>query len=117
MANVYNVVLEAQQKASGAIKEGAKCKEVDEVARSIIASSGYGENFVHSTGHGVGLKIHERPVLSPKGEEVLKRGNVVTVEPGIYIPGKFGVRIENTLIVRQDFGENLQKSSKELIIL
>lgn len=117
MAKVYDIVLKAQLMASDEVKAGAKCKEIDAVAREYIKSNGYGENFSHSLGHGVGLKIHEQPNLSPKSEAVLEAGNIVTVEPGIYIPGKFGVRIENTMIVRKDFGENLQKSSKELIIL
>ena len=117
MAKVYDVVLKAQLMASDKVKAGASCKELDAVARRIIEENGYGKYFSHSLGHGVGLKIHEQPNLSPKSELILQEGNVVTVEPGIYIPGEFGVRIENTMIVREDMGENLQKSSKELIIL
>ncbi|MBQ2897093.1 MAG: aminopeptidase P family protein [Clostridia bacterium] len=117
MANVYDVVLKAHQKAVGAINPGAICKEIDKIARDYIKQNGYGEYFVHSLGHGVGLKIHENPVLSPKSQEVLKEGNVVTVEPGIYMPDKFGVRIENTVLVTQKSAQSLQKSSKELIIL
>ena len=117
MQKVYDTVLNAQEKASANIKAGVSCRELDELARNIIKENGYGEYFSHSLGHGVGLKIHEQPNLSPKSETVLESGNIVTVEPGIYIPGKFGVRIENTMIVRENFGENLQKSSKELIIL
>ncbi len=117
MAKVYDTVLNAQTMASDAVKAGVNCKDIDKVARDFISSNGYGEYFSHSLGHGVGLKIHEQPNLSSKSEGILEIGNIVTVEPGIYIPGKFGVRIENTMIVREDFGENLQKSSKELIIL
>lgn len=117
MAKVYDIVLKAQEKASGMVKLGVKCKEVDAAARDFIKEKGYGEKFAHGLGHGVGLKIHERPVFGPSSEEILEKGHIVTVEPGIYLTGKFGVRIENTLIVREDFGENLQKSSKELIIL
>jgi len=117
MAKVYDIVLNAQKKASDAVKAGEMCKSVDMVAREFIKENGYGQYFAHSLGHGVGLEIHESPNLSPKSEGVLEEGNIVTVEPGIYIPGKFGVRIENTMIVRENFGENLQKSSKELIIL
>lgn len=117
MAKVYDVVLNAQEKASDAVKAGEMCKSVDAIARDYIKENGYGQYFAHSLGHGVGLKIHESPNLSPRSEAVLEEGNIVTVEPGIYIPGKFGVRIENTMIVRKNFGENLQKSSKELIIL
>lgn len=117
MAKVYNVVLKAQLEASSKVKAGTNCRELDAVARNIIKEAGFGEYFSHSLGHGVGLKIHEMPNLSPKSEAILEEGNIVTVEPGIYIPGKFGVRIENTMIARKDFGENLQKSSKDLIIL
>lgn len=117
MAKVYDVVLKAHLAASEKVKAGASCKDLDAIARNIIKENGYGEYFSHSLGHGVGLKIHEQPNLSPKSEAILKVGNVVTVEPGIYIPGKFGVRIENTMIVNEFCGENLQKSSKDLIIL
>lgn len=117
MANVYDVVLKAQEKSQNAIKAGISCKEIDEIARDYIKENGYGEYFVHSLGHGVGLKIHEQPNLSPKSEKVLEVNNVVTVEPGIYIPDKFGVRIENTVIVTRTKAISLQKSSKELTIL
>ena len=117
MAKVYDIVLAAQKKASEMVKAGVICKNIDKAARELIKENGYGENFAHGLGHGVGLKIHESPVLNTRSDEILEAGNIVTVEPGIYLPGKFGVRIENTLIVREDFGENLQKSSKELIIL
>ena len=117
MSKVYDAVLKAQLAASGKVKSGASCKELDAIARNIIDQAGYGKYFTHSLGHGVGLKIHEQPNLSPKSEKILQVGNVVTVEPGIYIPGKFGVRIENTMIVKEKSGENLQKSSKDLIIL
>ena len=117
MANVYDVVLKAQEKSQNAIKAGMSCKEIDEIARDYIKENGYGEYFVHSLGHGVGLKIHEQPNLSPKSEKVLEVNNVVTVEPGIYIPDKFGVRIENTVIVTRTKAISLQKSSKELTIL
>ena len=117
MANVYDVVLKAQEKSQNAIKAGMSCKEIDEIARVYIKENGYGEYFVHSLGHGVGLKIHEQPNLSPKSEKVLEVNNVVTVEPGIYIPDKFGVRIENTVIVTRTKAISLQKSSKELTIL
>ncbi len=117
MAEVYNTILKAQLEGQRAVVRGASLKEVDFVSRGIIKDAGYGEYFVHSLGHGVGLKIHEQPVLSPKATGMLENGNVVTVEPGIYLPGKFGVRIENTVIVNGKTPESLQKSQKELIIL
>lgn len=117
MAKVYDVVLNAHENALKNVKEGMMCKDVDKIARDYIETNGYGKYFVHSLGHGVGLKVHEKPVLSPKSEEILKKGNVVTIEPGIYIPDKFGVRIENTVLVTGTNAQSLQKSSKELIIL
>ena len=82
-----------------------------------IKENGYGQYFAHSLGHGVGLKIHESPNLSPKSEGVLEAGNIVTVEPGIYIPGKFGVRIEDMLYIDRIGTVNLTNYSKKLIIL
>lgn len=117
MKNVYETVKVAQIDAQNSIKCGVYAKDVDKIARDYIKSKGYGEYFVHSTGHGVGLKIHEKPNLSPRSDVLLKENHIVTVEPGIYIPGKFGVRIENTVVVRTDFAECLQKFQKELIIL
>lgn len=117
MKNVYDAVYFAQQNAQNYIKSGVKASDVDLVARDYIKNKGYGEYFVHSTGHGVGLKIHEKPNVSSKSELTLEKNNIVTVEPGIYIPGKFGVRIENTVIVQEKCSESLQKFQKELIIL
>lgn len=115
--NVYETVLKAQLCALELIKSGVKCAEVDKAARETIAEAGYGEYFRHSTGHGVGVEIHEKPNLSPKATDSLQLGNVVTVEPGIYIPGEFGVRIEDMAFVTENGYENLTKASKELIIL
>jgi Xaa-Pro aminopeptidase len=117
MRMVYETVLNAQKAATDKVKEGEDSFNCDKAARDIIAQKGYGEYFVHSTGHGVGLKIHEFPNLSPKSNNILKRGQVVTVEPGIYIPNKFGVRIENTLVVLENSNESLQKMDKNLIII
>jgi Xaa-Pro aminopeptidase len=96
---VYDVVLGAQQQAIEAVRPGTPVREVDRVARDYIAARGYGDYFTHGTGHGVGLDIHEPPRLSPLGEEILQESMVVTVEPGIYIPGWGGVRIEDMVEV------------------
>lgn len=114
---VYNTVLEAQLRALATLKEGVKCSAADAAARNYINENGYGDCFRHSTGHGVGLEIHEKPNLSPKSEQVLRAGNIVTVEPGIYIPGKFGVRIEDLAIITKFSCENLTKNAKNLAIL
>ncbi len=111
---VYNTVLEAQLKALEILREGVKCSDADAAARIYINEKGYGEYFRHSTGHGVGLEIHEKPNLSPKSEQILQTGNIVTVEPGIYIPGKFGVRIEDLAIITKFGCENLTKITKKL---
>ena len=117
MKEIYETVLKAQIAATEFIKTGVKCADCDKVARDIITDAGYGKYFCHSLGHGVGLKIHEMPNLSPKSELVLQEGNVVNVEPGIYIEGKCGVRIENTVVVTSDGCIELQNFGKNLIIL
>ena len=111
---VYNTVLEAQLRAISVLKEGIKGSEADAAARNYINEQGYGEYFRHSTGHGVGLEIHEKPNLSPRNNKLLKCGNIVTIEPGIYIPGKFGVRIEDMAIITKNGCENLTKIPKKL---
>lgn len=114
---VYETVLKAQLKAIEKIKAGEICNEVDKVARDIIASKGYASNFGHGLGHGVGVEIHEAPSLNPSSEYVLEAGNIVTVEPGIYIPGEFGVRIEDMGEVTENGFNNFTRSEKKLIIL
>ena len=104
---LYEVVKVAQEKAFQAIKPNVKCKDVDGVARKSIADAGYGGYFVHSLGHGVGLEVHEPPVLSPAGKDKLKVGNVVTNEPGIYLVGYGGFRIEDTVLVKPRRAEKL----------
>ncbi len=116
-AEVYETVLEAQLKAIEKIKAGEICNEVDKVARDIIASKGYGQNFGHGLGHGVGVEIHEAPSLNPSSKYVLEAGNIVTVEPGIYLPGEFGVRIEDMGAVTITGFENFTLSEKKLIVL
>ncbi len=113
---VYDTVLNAQKAALEIIREGIPLKDTDAAARSVIESGGYGEFFRHSTGHGVGVEIHEQPNLSPKAEGRLKKGNVVTVEPGIYLPGEFGVRIEDMVYVTENGCLNLTGTEKNLII-
>ena len=117
MKKVYNAVLHAQQNCLDNIKAGVSCKDGDEFSRSVIRESGYGQYFTHSTGHGVGVEIHEFPNLSPASDSVLQVGNVVTVEPGIYIPEKFGVRIEDMVLITENGCRNLTNAPKELIIL
>ncbi len=99
MQQVYEVVLKAQQAAIQAIRPGVRCCEVDAVARNLIAEAGFGRYFGHGLGHGIGLDIHESARMSPSSEQVFEAGMVTTVEPGIYLPGKFGVRIEDDVLV------------------
>lgn len=114
---IYNIVLKAQKTSLEALKKGVPCSEADKAARDIIKNAGYGDYFGHGTGHGVGIEIHELPNLSPRSEAKLEIGNIVTVEPGIYIPDKFGVRIEDMALITEDGFENLTNTRKELIIL
>jgi Xaa-Pro aminopeptidase len=96
---VHEIVRAAQVAALAEITAGNECKGVDGVARALIAGEGYGEQFGHGLGHGVGLEVHEGPTLSPRGKGILQVGNIVTVEPGIYLPGEFGVRVEELVAV------------------
>lgn len=114
---IYEIVLSAQKAALDILKKGVSCKEADKAARDIITNAGYGDYFGHGTGHGVGIEIHESPNLSPRSEAKLEVGNIVTVEPGIYIPNKFGVRIEDMALITEEGYENLTNTPKELIIL
>ena len=118
MIEVYETVLSAQSSVADTVRSGVLCSEVDAAARQVIEKAGFGNYFCHSTGHGVGLQIHEMPNLSPRAVETrLRAGQVVTNEPGIYIPEKFGVRIEDMLYVRKNGCKNLTKAPKHLIIL
>lgn len=112
LERVYRVVLRAQEQAIGAIRPGVACRQVDEIARSVIADAGYGRYFGHSLGHGLGLQVHEAPRLGPKRDEPLRPGMVVTVEPGIYLPGHFGVRIEDDVLVTRHGCEVLTQVPK-----
>lgn len=115
--SIYDIVYKAQMTALSRVKPGVKAYDIDSTARSIIARAGYGDYFKHSTGHGVGLDIHEQPFVSAKGETILSEGMVITVEPGIYLPGKFGVRIEDMVLVTKDGFENFATLPKELMII
>ena len=114
---VYEVVLDAQQRALGAVRAGACGRELDAIARETIALAGHGEHFGHSLGHGVGIEVHELPTLSSRSEDVLEVGNVVTVEPGIYLGGEFGVRIEDLVVVEDGPPRVLTTFPKELTVV
>ncbi len=117
LKNIYSIVLEAQKRALDALKPGMTGIEADAVARDYIKEHGYGEAFGHSTGHGIGLEVHEGPALSFRSDMKLEPGMAVTVEPGIYVPGLGGVRIEDDAIITEDGREVITSSPKELIIL
>lgn len=114
---IYSIVLEAQLKALELVKPGEICKDIDAAARNIIAENGYADYFGHGLGHGVGLQVHELPVLNPLGDIRLQENMVITDEPGIYIPDFGGVRIEDLIVVKQNGPVILSRSSKELIEL
>lgn len=111
---VYEVVREAQAAALEAIRAGVKGEEVDSAARKLIDEAGHGEHFGHALGHGVGLEVHEGPRLAQRSDDLLAPGEVVTVEPGVYLPGKLGVRIEDLVVVTEDGLRNLSSLPKEL---
>ena len=114
---IYNLVLKAQKSAIDVLMPALPCAAADKAARDIIDSGGYGKNFGHSLGHSVGIEIHESPNLSPKSKDILSAGNVVTVEPGIYIENFGGVRIEDLVVITETGTENLTRSPKELLEL
>ncbi|MEZ2346518.1 M24 family metallopeptidase [Terriglobus sp. RCC_193] len=104
---VFEAVMAAQQAAVNAVRAGVTCGEVDRAARSVLEGAGYGKYFTHSTGHGIGLEIHEVPRVGKDSKDVLKAGTVITIEPGVYLPGRFGVRIEDSVLVTEDGAEVL----------
>lgn len=111
---VYGVVLKAQLKAIAAVRPGIEAAKVDRVARRVIEEAGYGAYFPHGLGHGLGLEIHEEPRLNPSSRAILEAGMVITIEPGIYLPGRFGVRIEDDVLVTKDGHEVLSALPKDL---
>lgn len=117
MEYVYETVLKAQTTAAAELISGISARDYDGIARKIIEDAGYGSFFGHSTGHGVGIEIHEKPYAGRGSKDMLKAGNVVSCEPGIYLPGRFGVRIEDTLLVTETGALNLCSLPKDLIIL
>ena len=114
---VYALVKDAHDMALESIKAGVSCREIDHIARNYLEEHGFGDFFPHATGHGVGLDVHEAPRLSPKSDDILDSGMIVTVEPGIYIPDTWGIRIEDMVLVREDGCEILSKMAKDLTIL
>ena len=114
LAAIYDLVLRAQQAALDAVRPGPTGREVDAVARDLIAAEGHGEHFGHGLGHGVGLEVHESPRLARSGTDPLAAGNVVTVEPGVYVPGRGGVRIEDLVVVTDAGRDVLSSSPKDL---
>ncbi|GFP27799.1 Xaa-Pro aminopeptidase [Candidatus Hakubella thermalkaliphila] len=117
LMEIYNIVLEAQLRALEEVRPGQECRKVDRVARAVIEEKGYGSSFGHGVGHGVGLEIHEAPRLSPTSNGLLEEGMVITIEPGIYLPGFGGVRIEDLVYVKKDGGEIISQTPKELYVL
>ena len=117
MKRLYNIVKEAQIRAIKAVKAGVKACEIDKVARDYIESKGYGKYFTHSTGHGVGIEVHDPISVSRFSDTILEENMVITVEPGIYIPGVGGIRIEDDVLVKNDGFEVLTKASKKLMMI
>ncbi len=114
---VYDIVLDAQQQAIAQAHAGISTKVLDAAARSVIEAAGYGEFFTHSLGHGIGLQTHEWPRVSYQVDEVLPEGTAITIEPGVYLPGQFGVRIEDIVVLRAGGCDDLTASPKELLVL
>lgn len=114
---VYETVRRAQERALETARAGLTTRELDGAARAVIAEAGYGEAFGHGLGHGIGLQTHEWPRVSYHTDDVLPAGAVVTIEPGIYLPGRFGVRIEDVIVLGEGGAENLTRSTKELVVL
>ena len=117
MKKIYDIVLRSQLAGLEAVKAGVQCFDVDKICRDIIADAGYGEYYIHGTGHGVGKEVHEKPFINTRTDETFKEYQAITIEPGIYLPEKFGVRIEDLAIVTSFGIINCTQSEKELIIL
>ncbi|MGI0102114.1 MAG: M24 family metallopeptidase [Nitrosotalea sp.] len=113
---VYGIVKSSQEAGLRVMRPGVSCKSVDDTCRKVIVKKGYGKYFIHSTGHGIGLEVHELPNIGPSSKAVLAKNMAVTVEPGIYLPGKFGVRIEDSVIVGTK-PDVMHKFTKELVVV
>ena len=114
---VYAIVKEAQKRGCGIAKAGVPCKDVDTATREYIHEMGYGDHYTHGTGHGLGLEIHTSPRFSPTSKDILAENNVMTIEPGIYLAGWGGVRIEDDVIIKHDGCEILNNTTKDLVVL
>ncbi|MER5396406.1 aminopeptidase P family protein [Streptomyces sp. NPDC002599] len=114
---VHDIVREAQEAGFRAVRPGAACQDVDRAARAVIEAAGYGEYFIHRTGHGIGVTTHEPPYMVEGEEQPLVPGMCFSVEPGIYLPGRFGVRIEDIVTVTEDGGRRLNNTSREMVIV
>jgi Xaa-Pro aminopeptidase len=114
---IYKIVAESQECAIAGVRAGISAAHIDHLARNVIERKGYGRNFVHSTGHGIGVEVHEAPLIGARSTAVLRAGQVVTVEPGIYLPHYGGVRIEDIVVVGQRGCRNLTETTKEFITL
>jgi D-alanyl-D-alanine dipeptidase len=117
MREVYEVVQAAQAAGVRAVRAGASCGEVDRATRDVVAGAGYAEQYRHPVGHGVGLEIHEQPWMRSGSEELLPEGAVITVEPGVYLEGEGGVRIEDMVEVTAEGGRVVPTTTKELLVL
>jgi len=114
---VFEVVQRAQQAGFDAVRPGVACEEVDRAARKVIAQDGYGEYFIHRVGHGIGLTAHEPPYMVEGEKRLIEPGMCFSIEPGIYLPGRFGVRIEDIVVVTEDGGRRLNNTSREMRIV
>lgn len=114
---VYEIVLRANEEAEKAVREGIAAEEIDKIARKIISDEGYGEYFICRTGHGIGLAVHEAPYIKDGNKEILKTGMAFSIEPGIYIPGKFGMRVEDIVVVDGKGSRILNKANKKMTIV
>ncbi len=114
---VHDIVREAQEAGFRAVRPGAACQDVDRAAREVIAEAGFGEHFIHRTGHGIGVTTHEPPYMIEGEEQPLVPGMCFSVEPGIYLPGRFGVRIEDIVTVTEDGGRRLNHTEREMVLV
>jgi Xaa-Pro aminopeptidase len=112
---VHDVVAAANEAGRASVAPGVECQHIDRITRAVVEGAGYGEYFVHRTGHGIGLEVHEHPYIVEGNETVLEPGMTFSVEPGIYLPGRFGVRIEDIVACTQHGIESLNASSRELV--